>query len=75
MSHGFPSHSCADEILSHGEVVEVGDRFPAFVLVSCRDHKPGGDRIRCARESKALWRAMRVGRSIVVPGSDGGRLG
>jgi hypothetical protein len=72
MSHGFPSHSCADAILFHGEVVEVGDRFPASVLVSCRGHKPGEDRIRCAWESRALWTMMRVGQSIVVPGSDGG---
>jgi len=75
MSDGFPSRSCADVILSHGEVVEDAGRFPASVLVSCRGHRMCEARTRCDWESRALWRMMRVGQSIVVPGPDGERSG
>jgi hypothetical protein len=73
MSDGFPSHSCADAILSHGEVGEAGDCFPASVPVSCRGHRMGEVLIRMTLEPKALWIGTRVGQSTVVPGPDGGR--
>jgi hypothetical protein len=75
MSDGFPSRSCVDAILSHGEVGADADRFPASVLVFGRGHKTVEVRTRCVRESRALWTVMRVGQSIVVPGPDGGRPG
>lgn len=75
MSDGFPSGSCADAILSHGEVVEVGGRFPASVLVSCRGRRTVEVRTRCAQESRVLWIAKRVGLSRVVLGPDGERSG
>ncbi len=39
MSDGFPSHSCAAAILSHGEVVEGAGRFLVSRQVSGRGHK------------------------------------
>lgn len=75
MSDGFPSHSCADAILSHGEVVEVVGRFPASVLVSCRGHRMGEVLIRMTLEPKVLWIGTMVGQSIVVLEPDGGRPG
>ena len=75
MSDGFPSHFCADVILSRGEAVEVGGRFPASVPVFCRDRKTDEVRILCDRELRALWTVMRAGRSIVVPEPDERRLG
>jgi hypothetical protein len=75
MSDGFPSRSCAAAILSHGEVVEAAGHSLTSLLVSGRGHKTGEVRTRCDRELKALWTMMRAGLSIVVPGSDGGRLG
>ena len=75
MSDGFPSHSFADAILSHGEVVEVGGRFPASVPVSCRGHKMGEVLIRMTLEPKVLWIGTKVGQSTVVRGPDGGRSG
>jgi hypothetical protein len=75
MSDGFPSLFCADAILSHGEVDEVADRFLVSPLVSGSGHKTIGVRTRLPQEPRALWTMMRVGRSMVVPGSDGGRLG
>jgi hypothetical protein len=38
MSDEFPSHSCADAILSHGEVVGGAGRFLVFPQGSGRDH-------------------------------------
>ena len=73
MSDGFPSRSCVDAILSHGEVGADADRFPPVRLVSGRGRRTGEFRTRCARGSRALWTVMRVGLSIVVPGPDGGR--
>jgi hypothetical protein len=73
MSDGFPLRSCVDVFLSHGEVVEVGDRFLASVLVSGRDHRTGEGPTRRNPELKVLLIAMRVGQSMVVPGLDGGR--
>ena len=67
MSDGFPSRACADAILSRCEVVEVGGRFPASVLVSCRGHKTFAVRTRCDRESRVLWTVTREEQSIVVP--------
>ena len=75
MSHGFPWRSCADAILSHGEVVEVAGRFLISPLVSGRGHKMCEFRTRLPREPRALWTVMRVGQSTVVPGPDGGRPG
>jgi len=75
MSDEFPSHSCADAFLFHGEVDEGEDRFLAFSLVSGRDHTMCEFLIRCVRESRALWTVMRVGLLIVAPGSDGERSG
>jgi hypothetical protein len=75
MSDGFPSGSCVDVILSHGEVVEAGGRFPASPLVSGKGRKTGGVRTRLPRELKVLWTMMRVAQLIVVPGSEGGRSG
>jgi hypothetical protein len=39
MSDGSLSRSCADAILSHGEVVEVAGRFLVSSLVSGRGHR------------------------------------
>ena len=75
MSDGFPSVACADAILSHGEVVEVGGRFPASDPVFCRDRKTGEVQTHLTRGPKVLWRAMREAQSIAVPLSDGGRPG
>ena len=73
MSDGFPSHSCADAILSHGEVDEDEDRPPPVRLVSGRGRRTGEVRTRCVRGSRALWTVMREGRSIVVPRPEGER--
>lgn len=75
MSDGFPSRSCADAILSHGEVVEAAGRSLVSLLVSGRGHKKGEVRTRLSRYPMALWTVMRVGQSTVVPGPDGGRPG
>jgi hypothetical protein len=75
MSDGFPSDSCAGAILSRGGVVEAGGRFLASVLVFCRGCKMVGVQTHLTLGLRVLWRAMRAGRSIVVPGSDGERLG
>jgi hypothetical protein len=75
MSDGFPSHSCADAILSHDEVVEVVGRFPASVPVSCRGHRMGEVLIRMTLEPKVLWIETMGGQSIVVLEPDGGRPG
>ena len=75
MSDGFPSHSCADAILSHGEVVEAADRFPASPLVFCRGHRTDEVRTRSTQEPRALWTVMRAAQSIVVPGPDRARPG
>lgn len=75
MNDGFPSHSYADAILSHGEVVEVVGRFPASVPVSCRSHKMGEVLIRITLEPKVLWTEKMVGQSILVLEPDGGRPG
>ena len=75
MSDGFPSRSCADAILSHGEVGEDEDRSPPVRLVSGRGHKTGEVRTRSPRETRALWIVMRVGQSIVVPVPHGRRRG
>ena len=75
MSDGFPSSSCADAILSHGEADEDEDRSLPVRLVSGRGHKTDEGRTRWSRETRALWTVMRVGLWIVVPGPDGERLG
>ena len=75
MSDGFPSGSCADAILFHGEAVEAAGRFPASVPVFCRGRKMVGVLTHLSLGLRVLWRAMRAGRSIVVPGSDGERPG
>ena len=75
MSDGFPSRSCADAILSRGEVDEDEDRFPPVRLVSGRGHKTVEAQTRLSREPRALWTMMRVGQSMVVLGPDGGRSG
>jgi hypothetical protein len=75
MSDGFPSRSCVDAILSHGEVGADADRFPASVLVFGRGRKTNEVRTRLTHEPKALWTMMRVGLWIVVQGSDRGRPG
>ena len=66
MSDGFPSRSCADAILFHGEVVEVAGHFLVWPLVFGRGHKTGEVRIRCDLELRVLWIVMREGQSIVV---------
>jgi hypothetical protein len=75
MSDGFPSRSCVDAILSHGEVGADADRFPASVLVFGRGHKTVEVRTRLTQKPRALWTMMRVGLWIVVPGPDEGRPG
>jgi hypothetical protein len=75
MSDGFPSVACADAILSHGEVVEAAGRFLASALLFCRGHKTVEVQTHLTQEPRALWIVMRVGRWIVVPGSDGERPG
>ena len=66
MSDGFPSRSCADASLFHGEVDVDADRFPASVPVFGRGRKMDEVRTRLTQESRALWTVTRVGRSIVV---------
>ena len=73
MSDGFPSRSCEDAILSHGEVVEAAGHSLVSLLVSGRGHKMCEFLTRCARESRALWTVMREGRSTVVPRPEGER--
>jgi protein involved in temperature-dependent protein secretion len=73
MSDGLPLHSCADAILSHGEVVEAGGRFLASALISGRDHRMGEVLTRMTQGSRVVWTVMRVERSIVVPEPDGKR--
>jgi hypothetical protein len=75
MSDGFPSRSCADAILSHGAVVEVGGRFPASDLVFCRGHKTVEVQTHLTQEPRVLWTMMRVGLWIVVLGPEGERPG
>lgn len=75
MSDGFPSHSCAEAILSHGEVDEVEDRFPVASQVFCRGRRTVEVQTHLIQESRVLWTMMRVGQSTVVPGRDGGRSG
>ena len=75
MSDGFPLGSCADAILSHGEVAEGAGRFLASVPVSYRGHRMCEFRTRCDRDSRALWRVMRVEQLIVVLEPDGKRPG
>ena len=75
MSDGFPSRSCADVILSHGEVVEAAGRFLASALLFCRGHKTVEVQTHLTQEPRALWTMMRVGQSIVVLGADGERPG
>ncbi len=75
MNDGFPSRSCADVILSHGEVGETSGRFPIFLLASCRARRTGEVRTRLTQGSRAWWIMTRVGQSNVVPGLDGGRSG
>jgi hypothetical protein len=75
MSDAFPSRSCADAILFHGEVVEAAGRCLVFLLVSCRGHTMCEFLTQCARGSRALWAEMKAGQSIVVPGPDGERSG
>jgi len=41
MRDGFPSRSCADAILSRGEVDEDEDHFPPVHLVFCRGRRTG----------------------------------
>ena len=73
MSDGFPSRSCVDAILSHGEVGADADRFPASVLVFGRGRRMGEVQTRLTREPRTLWTMMMVGLSMVVPGFDGER--
>jgi hypothetical protein len=54
MSDGFPSGSCADVILSRGEVVEAADRFPAFLLVFGRGHTMCEFLTQLSQEPRAL---------------------
>jgi hypothetical protein len=75
MSDGFPSRSCADAILSHGEVDEDEDRSPPVRLVFCRGHRTGEVQTRLTQESRVLWTVRRVELWIVVPGPDGERPG
>lgn len=75
MSDGFPSGSCADATLSHDGVVEAADRFPAFLLVFGRGHTMCEFLTRTTLEPRVVWRVMRAGRSIVVPGPDRERSG
>ena len=75
MSDGFPSRSCADAILSRGEVDEDEGRFLPVRLASGRDRKNREAQTRLIQELRALWTGMRVGQSIAVPGPDKGRPG
>ena len=68
MSDGFPSLSCADAILSRGEVDEDADRFPASPLVFGRGHKTVEVLTRLTQEPRAVWTMMTVGQSIVEIG-------
>jgi hypothetical protein len=75
MSDGFPSRSCADVILSHGEVEATRCHSLPVYLVFCRGHKMDEVRTRLTQEPRALWTVMRAGQSIVVPGPDRARPG
>jgi hypothetical protein len=54
MSNGFPSHSCAAAILSHGEVVEGAGRFLVSRQISGRGHKMSEFRTLLSQEPRAL---------------------
>ena len=75
LSGEFPSRSCADAFLFHGEVVEVAGRFPVFFLVFGKDRKMGEVQTRCAQELRVLWIVMREGQSIVALRPDEERSG
>jgi hypothetical protein len=75
MSDGFPSGSCANVILSHGETVEAADHFLASSLVPDKDHTMCEVRTRSPREPRASWTVMRAERSIVGPESEEERSG
>ena len=75
MSDGFPLGFCSDATLSLGEVDEDEDHSLPVYLVSGRGRKMCEFRIRCVLGLRVLWRAMRVGPSIVAPVPDWGRVG
>jgi hypothetical protein len=55
MSDGSPWRSCADVILSRGDVGEDGDRSPPVFLIVGRDRKNRQGRTLLTQESVALW--------------------
>jgi hypothetical protein len=75
VSDGFPSHCCADVILSRDEGDEDEDRSLPVSLASGRDRKNHEVRTQLARESVALWAVKRVELWLVAPGLDGERSG
>lgn len=75
MSDGFPSGSCADVILSRGEVVEAVGHFLVWPLVSGKDHTMCEFRTRLSRGLRVLWTVMKEGWSIVGLRPDGERSG
>ena len=75
MSDGFLSRSCADAMLSRDDVDEDEGRFLPVRLASGRDRKNREARTRLIQELRALWTAMRVEQSMVVPGPDWARPG
>ena len=75
MSDGFPLRSCSDATLSRDEVDEDEDRSLPVPLVSGRGHKTVEVRTRLPQEPRALRTVRRVELWMVVPGSDGERLG
>jgi hypothetical protein len=72
MSDGFPSGSCVDAILSHGEAVEAAGRFLVSPLVSGKGRKTVEVRTQRDLESRILWTMRKVGRSMVALEPDGG---
>ena len=75
MSDGFPSHFCADAMLSRDDVDEDEGRFLPVRPASDRDRKNREARTQLTRELVALRTVRKVEPWIVVPGPDGGRPG
>ena len=66
MSDGFPSHSCADAILSRDDVAEGEDRSLPVALISGRDRKSREVLTQLTRESETLWAVRKVALWMVV---------
>jgi hypothetical protein len=75
MSDGFPSDSCADVILSHGDAAGDEDRSLPVSPISGRDRKTREVLTQLTRESGLLSPMRKVELWMVVPEPDEKRVG